>query len=236
MTPTEFLFSLVVLVMALGITNLIKGFDLFYKYKPSDINSNIKDRWRLRFLWGVNLAFLTIQLIWGMRLKLDEIDSLIYYLYYIVLSGLVYGMIVYIFPDNVENVFKREGVMRDVPSGAKEKKRKEQMENYDEDWQNYFIKRVVKFYWAYISYLSATIPMSFIFKNHLRKDEFLIDPAISCWVGAFLKGICVLVMLITIHNKRKNNRVTNSDYIIWGLSISTHVFFIFARTINVFPN
>lgn len=191
---TNFLLSVVGMVMAIGITNLVKGYDVLIKHWPEEMK--FSSRWSLRALWGVNLLSLTIQLVWGMRLALGETANFWFFLYYGFLASLVYAMVVYIFPENIESVFIKE----------KGNSKKSSSKLY---WSPSIVSRLCKLYFFLGIYMAATIPMSFIFwyncpEHHASKIGFLsIDGGYSL-VGSILKLICFFIIWKGLSIKKKN--------------------------------
>lgn len=193
---SNFLLSIIGMVMAIGITNLVKGFDVLIKYWPEEKKYKVsKSRFGMRLFWGVNILFLTIQLVWGMRLALDEAASFSFFLYYGFLGSLVYAMIVYVFPENIESVFK-----------------KEEQERSDLYWSPSIVKRLCKLYLLFGLYMAATIPMSYIFwyncyiKVHVGDNpkgwEFF-TASDGNLLGLIAKTICVAVVWRGLLIKKK---------------------------------
>jgi hypothetical protein len=207
---TEFLFSIIGMIMAVAVTNLIKGVDILIKYAPKSFR---RTRWELRLLWGLSLALLIFQLVWGMRLALDQANKLFYFAYYVLLAGLVYGMVVYIFPENIENTFITE-----------------RKEGKEKDWTGAIIVRLSKMYVFYLGYLVTTTIISFWFMDQraIRTD---IDPFISNWIGILLKIIGSILVFVALQQKRiKKEGILKLDYWVIGMSIIIHIYYVVIRT------
>ncbi|MFN0174382.1 MAG: hypothetical protein ACKVU0_07045 [Saprospiraceae bacterium] len=193
---STFLLSIVGMVTAIGITNLVKGFDVLIKYWPEEEHKVSKSRSGMRLLWGINILFLTIQLAWGMRLALDETASFLFFLYYGFLVSLVYAMIVYVFPENLESVFEKE---------------KQECSNLY--WSPSIIKRLCKLYLLLGLYMAATIPMSYIFwyncylTQHCGSKpkcwEFFTSPDCN-FIGIIVKIICIAFIWKGLLVKKKS--------------------------------
>lgn len=232
---TVFLFSVIGMVMALAVTKLVKGFDVIIKYSPANIKSAFftTSRWQMRLLWGVSLALLVFQLVWGMRLALGRSTELFFFMYYLVLAGLVYGMVVYVFPENLENVFV-----------------KETEREHEKYWSKSLISRLYKLYIIYAVYLFITIPMSFVFWKEYHPEDntfWLRDGNIF---GILLKGIAFLILVMALKLKFKQGKnkkseqihdstrkedngkelVLTIDYCVIWISILIHFYYIIIRT------
>jgi hypothetical protein len=58
---TDFLFSIIGMIMAVAVTNLVKGFNVLIKYSPANpkIAFLKTSRWQLRILWGISPNYWT---------------------------------------------------------------------------------------------------------------------------------------------------------------------------------
>ncbi|NUO00173.1 MAG: hypothetical protein HUU01_06110 [Saprospiraceae bacterium] len=210
MQKEEFLFSIIGIILALAISNLIKGFDLLLKYKPATQKPMNENRWMWRLLWFVNLTLLISQFVWGIRLKIEEINLFYYFIYYIVLTGLIYAIIVYIFPENVEELYKNELQVID--------------EEAEIDRKKLYTKRLTGFYYIFITWLLSTVIVNFVFyfKNNDNIIEFL--------GGITLKAFCIYLIGSSIRKKAKGELdISKTDYMIIFLSIIIHIWYFIIR-------
>ncbi|MFM9951866.1 MAG: hypothetical protein ACKV1O_28305 [Saprospiraceae bacterium] len=151
MSNQEFLFTLISILVGIAITQLLKGQTLLLKdYFHQSKQKNIGKRWWWRLLWSVNLVLLIVQYIWGFRLEIDKITEFWKFIYFLTIPALIYGTVNYMFPDNVENLYKDE-------ENEKDEEKKEKI----------FLRRINLFYCLFLAWIISTIPMNF----SIRKDK-----------------------------------------------------------------
>ena len=227
---SEFLFAFIGLILALGITNLIKGFDVLIKRSPKNWIQEMTtlqrpNRWQFRLLWGVSLTLLIFQLVWGMRLVLDKATELFYFAYYVALAGIVYSMVVYVFPENTDDVFEKEDKNGSLHI-----------------WSPSITRRLYKLYFIYTAYLLGTVPVSIKFyledKDHPWYPLHWSDGNL---IGILLKMVIGLVFYYAWRKKRRlvstmkegDRTIFLLDYLLIVASIVIHIFYLVIRTRNL---
>lgn len=226
---SEFLFAFIGLILALGITNMIKGFDVLIKRSPAYglralITIRKPSRWQFRFLWGISLTLLIFQLVWGMRQVLDKATELKYFSYYLLLAGIVYSMVSYVFPANIDDVFAKEA-----------------KENSQDLWTRSITRRLYKLYFFYTAYLLGTVPVSLKFYWDKYHPWYPLHWNDGNLIGIILKAVIGLVFYYAWRKKRRlvstmkegDRTIFLLDYLLIVASIVIHIFYLIIRTRNL---
>jgi hypothetical protein len=163
MSSQEFLFTLIIILIGVAITQLLKGQTLLLRdYFHQSREKHISKRWAWRLLWSINLTLIVIQYTWGFRLEIDKITNFWHFLYFISIPALIYASVNYIFPENIETLYKSE----------------ENEENEDEKKKK-FLGHIRQFYFLCILWIISTIPANIDIRNDkvmaLNDVYFMID-------------------------------------------------------------
>ncbi len=183
-----FLLSVLGMIMAIVITNLARGFEAILRWRPGTWSNSLfkTSRWQLRFLWGINISFLIIQLVWGMRLNIHLLNIWYQLIYHLILCGIVYIIVIYVFPEDIKDIFK------------KEEEREHQMY-----WSASIVERLCKLYKMLALYMITTIIISIHFfitqENHSALDKNII--------GICLKIPCIILFHIAIKKKLEQSKL-----------------------------
>jgi hypothetical protein len=238
MSDSEYLYGIFGVLIGFSINQIVKAFNLLFKYsiilpehkirheEPNisliKIISNalVNNRWTWRWFWFFHVSALLFQFIWGLKSKIPEFDDLKFFLFFMTISGLMYSLIVYVFPESLEEIYKNDVNRLNVKTDSKENiLEKEKSNNF------IFISKLRGLYFIYLIWIISTIVSNYYF----FKDS------IDYW-GLSMKVGCIFIVIYSLTDKfyftGENKKISWYDYLLIILSTAMLIYYTDKRNIK----